>query len=74
MGESTPCLISCSPGESGVLPACLSPSVSVALLVECLLGNPEQTAAVCSLFVNDGFLLTSTIDNRATPVGLTQAG
>lgn len=58
-----------------VLSQCLflSPP-SVALLVECLLGNPEQTAAVCSLFVNDGFLLTSTIDNRSTPVGLTQAG
>lgn len=42
--------------------------------MECLLGNPEQTAAVCSLFVDDGFLLTSAIDNRTTPVGLTQAG
>lgn len=51
-----------------------SPSHPLALLVECLLGNPEQTAAVCSVFVNDGFLLTSTIDNRSTPVGLTQAG
>lgn len=44
----------------------LSPSVSPpfpAPLVEYLSGNPEQTEAVCSLFVDDGFLWTSTIDN-----------
>lgn len=33
----------------------LSP-LTTALLVECLLGNPEQTVAVCSLFVKDRFL------------------
>lgn len=47
--------ICCSNKESQTLTAFVSPP-STTLHVECLLGNPEQTAAVCSLFVNDGFL------------------